>query len=168
MTILIAFPRAGTAQEVGLEQQIAGALQAAPEDRREGATVMGYAAEGDLEVLRDGTNELICLADQPGDDKFRVACYHESRRAYLIRGRELRAAGIAGAENLDRRHQEADAGKLEMPKDPAAPGSCDRAPRPPTSWSSSHAKRSPRSSQLSRLPGVIDKVNFTTCHRGCR
>jgi hypothetical protein len=120
MTILIGLPGTGTAQAVGPEQQIAGALQAAPEDRREGATVMGYTADGDLEVLRNGTNELICLADQPGDDKFRVACYHKSLEAYMVRGRELRAAGIDGAENLDRRHQEADAGELEMPKDPAA------------------------------------------------
>lgn len=112
---------AGTSAETpGTEQQIAGAIQAAPEDRREGATVMGYSAAGELKVLREGDNEIICLADKPGNDKFRVACYHESLEAYMVRGRELRAEGIDGAENLDIRHQEADAGKLEMPSAPAA------------------------------------------------
>ena len=87
------------AQSVGQEQQIKGALSAAPEDRREGATVMGYNADGELVSLREGTNELICLADQPGDDKFRVACYHKSLEPYMVRGRELRAEGIDGADN---------------------------------------------------------------------
>jgi len=110
----------GSAQEIGTDQAIAGAISAAPEDRREGATVMGYSNEGGLEVLRQGTNEIICLADRPGDDKFRVACYHESLEAYMKRGRELRAEGINGADNLQTRHDEADAGKLEMPSAPAA------------------------------------------------
>lgn len=108
------------AQEVGAEQQIAGAVTAAPEDRRESAKVMGYSTEGELVVLRQGSNEIICLADKPGDDKFRAACYHESLEGYMKRGRELRAAGVDGAENLQVRHDEADSGKLEMPSAPAA------------------------------------------------
>ena len=112
---------AGTSPEVpGAEQQIASAVSAAPEDRREAATVMGYSSEGDLMVLREGTNELICLTDKPGDDKFRAACYHQSLEPYMKRGRELRATGIEGADNLQARHDEADAGKLEMPSAPAA------------------------------------------------
>ena len=108
-----------SAEVPGTEQQIAGAVSAAPEDRRDDATVMGYSAEGELTVLREGTNELICLADKPGDDKFRVACYHESLEAYMARGRELRAKGVEGTANLDVRHEEADAGKLQMPNAPA-------------------------------------------------
>lgn len=101
------------------EPQISGAVSAAPEDRRDGATVMGYSDGGDLTVLREGTNELICLADKPGDDRFHATCYHESLEAYMTRGRELRAEGKEGPETLDIRHQEADAGKLEMPSNPA-------------------------------------------------
>ena len=111
----IAHPTAPTT-----EAQIAGAVIAAPEDRRENATVMGYDSDGDLVVLREGTNEIVCIADRPGDDQFRVACYHESLEAYTQRGRELRKEGVEGAENLARRHQEADAGKLAMPSVPAA------------------------------------------------
>ena len=124
LTAVLGLSHAGvatvTAQDVGTSQQIAGALQAAPEDRREGATVKGYTAEGELRVLRQGDNEIICLADEPGDDKFRATCYHESLEDYLIRGRELRAEGIDGAENLDQRHKEADEGKLRLPSSPAA------------------------------------------------
>jgi len=114
--------RGGTAiaDAPGTEQQVAGALSAAPEDRRDGATVMGYSAEGELIQLREGTNELICLADKSGDEHFRVACYHESLEPYMKRGRDLRAAGIEGADNLLARHDEADTGQLEMPSAPAA------------------------------------------------
>lgn len=108
-----------TAEVPGKAQQISGAVSAAPEDRREGATVMGYSDEGDLTVLREGTNELICLADKPGDDRYHATCYHESLEAYMARGRELRAEGKEGPETLDIRHEEADAGKLEMPSTPA-------------------------------------------------
>ena len=89
-TLILVSSGALAAPEVGVDPQIAGALQAAPEDRREAATVMGHDTEGGLVVLRQGTNEIICLADKPGDDNFRVACYHESLEAYMKRGRELR------------------------------------------------------------------------------
>ncbi len=109
----------GLAEQADSEAQITGALQAAPEDRRAGAKVLGYSAEGELMVLREGSNELVCLADKPGDDKFQVACYHQSLEPYMERGRELRAEGIDGPENLQTRHEEADAGKLVMPTEPA-------------------------------------------------
>lgn len=105
---------------VGAEQQILGALAAAPEDRREEATVMGWTASGELTQLREGSNEIICLADPPGDKRFHAACYHRSLEPYMIRGRELRAAGIEGPESFRIRHEEADAGKLAMPVSPAA------------------------------------------------
>ncbi|MEZ5313622.1 MAG: hypothetical protein R2862_08215 [Thermoanaerobaculia bacterium] len=77
------------------EVQIAAALQAAPEDRRAGATVLGYTAldpASVVSVLRQGTNDLVCLADDPRDDRFSVACYHESLEPFMRRGRELAAA----------------------------------------------------------------------------
>ena len=103
-------------------EQIAAALQAAPEDRRAGAEVLGYAAAGGksaVVVLRAGSNDLVCLADQPGDDKFSVACYHKSLEPFMRRGRELDAADVTGEERMKRRWSEADAGTLAMPKTPA-------------------------------------------------
>ena len=78
------------------EVQIAGALAAAPEDRREEARGLGYDASGELVELRAGSNDLVCLADEPGDERFHVACYHVSLEPYMRRGRELRAAGATG------------------------------------------------------------------------
>ena len=117
---LLACAAAAAEPPPGPGLQIAGALAAAPEDRREGATVMGYSPAGELVTLREGTNELICLADKPGDDRFHVACYHRSLEPYMERGRELKAEGVESKESFRIRHEEADAGKLEMPKTPAA------------------------------------------------
>ncbi len=101
------------------EVQIAGALTAAPEDRRAGAKVLGYSPAGELVVLRQGANELVCVADRPGDEMFHSVCYHRSLEPYIQRGRELRAAGVESTESLRIRHEEADANKLQMPTSPA-------------------------------------------------
>ncbi len=99
--------------------QIAAAVAAAPEDRRAGATVLGYSASGELVRLREGENELICLADDPTDERFQVTCYHQSLEPYMARGRELKKQGVASVERLAIRHREADAGELAMPEEPA-------------------------------------------------
>ena len=117
---LLAGAPAASAEPPGPGLQIAGALAAAPEDRREGATVLGYSPAGELVTLREGTNELICLADKPGDERFHVACYHRSLEPYMQRGRELKAEGVESKESFRIRHEEADAGNLEMPETPAA------------------------------------------------
>jgi hypothetical protein len=117
---LLACAATATAQPPGPGLQIAGALSAAPEDRREDATVMGYSPAGELVTLREGSNELICLADKPGDERFHVACYHRSLEPYMRRGRELKAEGLESADSFRVRHEEADAGTLAMPEAPAA------------------------------------------------
>ncbi len=101
-------------------QQIASAVSAAPEDRREKATVLGYNEDGALIELRSGSNEIICLADNPEDDRFQVSCYHKSLEPFMMRGRELRAQGLGSTENMSARHAEADEGKLDLPTSPAA------------------------------------------------
>lgn len=101
------------------DQQIAAAVQAAPEERRAAARVLGYDDAGALVVLREGSNDLVCLADTPGDEKLSVACYHVSLEPFMKRGRELRAAGLGEEERMKRRWEEAEAGTLPMPKSPA-------------------------------------------------
>jgi hypothetical protein len=98
--------------------QIAGAVTAAPADRRDAAAVRGYNAGGELVLLRRGSNELVCLADQPGDGRFQVACYHQALEPYMRRGRELRAAGVTGPDSFEVRHAEIEAGTLAMPRQP--------------------------------------------------
>ncbi|MGH9801076.1 MAG: hypothetical protein ACRD82_11980, partial [Blastocatellia bacterium] len=92
---------------------------AAPEEMREGAAVLGYGADGKLTELRKGTNELICLADDPKDNRFSTSCYHKELEPFMARGRELTAQGIAGgARNENYRWKEIKEGKLKMPKEP--------------------------------------------------
>ncbi len=97
--------------------QIASSILAAPEERRADATVLGYKSDGSLTTLRKGTNELICLADTPGDENFSVACYHEDLEPFMARGRELTAEGHKGKERHEIRWKEVDDGKVEMPRE---------------------------------------------------
>ena len=101
------------------EEQIASAVLAAPEERRAGAAVLGYDAQGKLVTLRKGSNDLICLADKPGDNRFSVACYHKDLEPFMARGRELEAQGITGNERNEKyRWKEIKEGTLPMPREP--------------------------------------------------
>ncbi len=101
------------------EIQIKAALLAAPADKRDGAAVYGYASNGNYTLLRKGTNELICIADDPNQKGFSASCYHKDLEPFMARGRALRKAGKSGQEIFDTREQEAKAGKLKMPKSPS-------------------------------------------------
>ena len=72
--------------------QIAGAVLAAPAELREGAAVLGYDAQGGRVQIREGKNELICLATDPTKTAFNVACYHKDLEPFMSRGRELLAS----------------------------------------------------------------------------
>ena len=102
------------------EIQILGALQAAPDEDRSNATVKGYDASLKLIILKKGTNKLICLADNPTQEGFNSACYHEDLEAFMARGRELKAQGNNRGEIFKLREEEAKAGKLNMPDHPSA------------------------------------------------
>ncbi|MCZ6675588.1 MAG: hypothetical protein O7C75_21880 [Verrucomicrobia bacterium] len=96
--------------------QITTAVLSAPQVDRENATVLGYKNDGTLTVLRKGSNDLICLADDPAKKKFSVACYHESLEPFMERGRELRRNGKSEEEIFNIREEEAKSGQLEMPE----------------------------------------------------
>jgi hypothetical protein len=101
------------------ETQIKMALLSAPAEKRDSATVYGYSANKDFVLLRQGTNELICLADDPNQPGLSVACYHKDLEPFMQRGRELRKLGKTFQEIFDIREKEVKAGKLKMPKQPA-------------------------------------------------
>ena len=101
------------------EEQIASTILAAPEERRAGAAVLGYDAQGKLVTLRPGSNDLICLADKPADTRFSAACYHKDLEPFMARGRELEAQGIKGSERNEKyRWKEIKEGTLKMPREP--------------------------------------------------
>lgn len=106
-------------QSMTRDQQLATAVLPAPPDRRDGATVLGYDANGTLVTLREGSNDFICLADEPGDESFHAACYHESLEPFMARGRELRAEGKSRGEVMQIRAEEARSGALPMPEQSA-------------------------------------------------
>ena len=102
------------------DRQVAAALLALPATMRDSATVLGYREPGSLVELRKGTNGMTCLADNPADSTFHVACYHESLEPFMARGRALRAAGVTGDQVDSVRFREIRAGTLAMPRGPAA------------------------------------------------
>jgi hypothetical protein len=100
------------------DAQVAQAVLAAPEDRRAGAAVLGFV-DGKVTTLRPGTNDLICLADNPAVEGFNVACYHKDLDPFMARGRALTAQGVTDDKQRDQtRFAEIKAGTLAMPKEP--------------------------------------------------
>jgi hypothetical protein len=107
------------AQIPSADAQIAAAVQAAPQERRADATVLGYDEKGALTTLRNGTNDMICLADNPKDERFSVACYHKDLEPFMARGRELTAEGTTqNRARAEARFKEIEAGTLPMPREP--------------------------------------------------
>ena len=79
------------------------------------STVLGYRENGILEVLRKGTNNMICLADNPETDGFSVSAYQSDLEPFMERGRSLKAEGLDFKTIFDIRESEAKSGMLKMP-----------------------------------------------------
>lgn len=99
--------------------QIKTALLAAPEMYHDGATVLGYNSEGKLITLREGTNGMVCLADDPSKEGISVACYAAELEPFMARGRALAMEGKNNEEKQGVRKTEIDAGTLKMPAEPS-------------------------------------------------
>jgi hypothetical protein len=114
-----------------VEAQVAAAVLPLPEEFRADATVLGYLMGNKLTVIRPGSGAMICLADDPREARFHVACYHRDLEPFMARGRELRAGGMSADSASDQRNAEVESGKLPMPKQgalwqlTAAPDSMD-------------------------------------------
>ena len=108
-----------TAGQASATDQIDRALLAAPQTLRQGATVLGYGGEaraGDpLTVLRVGSNDLICLADDPDRTGFHVACYHASLDPFMRIGRRIKAEGGDRAAIQAARYAALEGGQIEAP-----------------------------------------------------
>jgi len=143
------------------EQQIQAAVSPAPAQMQEDATVLGYNQEGELITLREGTNELICLADDPTDDRFHAACYHLDLEPFMKRGRELREEGLSGDEVRETRRQEIENGTLPMPEKPMALYSLTGEP---DGWDySTHTLRSARPLYVIYIPySTVESTGLST------
>lgn len=110
LILFFAFRQTSSAQSY--EDQ---AVLAAPEALRANATIYGFDQDGNFKVFRIGTNQMICLGDDPTKDGFSVAAYHKELDPFMARGRELKNAGKSFKEIFEIREQEVKSKSLAMP-----------------------------------------------------
>lgn len=101
------------------DNQIAMAVLAGPEELRTEATVMGFDAEGNQVVIRQGSNDLICRSDDPNKSGFECVCYNLDMEPFMARGRQLKKEGKNSGEIFDIREKEAKDGAFPMPERPS-------------------------------------------------
>ena len=99
--------------------QIAAAVTPLPDELKADAAVLGYVTPGKLVSLRDGKNDMICLAPEPGAKAFHSACYHKAMEPFMARGRSLRAGGVKGAQVDTVRFADVKSGRLKVPAQPS-------------------------------------------------
>ena len=102
------------------EEQIAETVRALPEALRDDATVIGYNETGERIILKEGTNDMICWADDPNssDDRgaFYVVCFPKSLEPYMTRFREFTKQGVSDMSWFGVLASEIESGKIPMPK----------------------------------------------------
>ncbi|HKL36508.1 MAG TPA: hypothetical protein VJ899_09490, partial [Salegentibacter sp.] len=79
----------------------------------------GYDEDGKVIMLKEGTNNLVCIADDPGMNGISVSCYNKKLEPFMSRGRELKAEGKDMMQRRAVRQQEVESGKLKMPDAPS-------------------------------------------------
>ncbi len=114
--LVSALPARLAGQVKSVDRQIAEAVTPLPEGERAEATVYGYRAGSKLAtIIRQGSNNFVCLADVPGDERFQISCYHKGLDPFMAMGRELRAGGMEQADVVQHRMEAIQAGKLVIP-----------------------------------------------------
>ena len=102
-----------------LGQSIAAAVLPLPEQLRAGATVVRLDASWQPQVLRQGTNGMVCIANTPNVDRFDVRCYRDTFIPVVYRAFQL-GYRVAGEKVGD----EVRAGKLHLSNEPTAGYRC--------------------------------------------
>ena len=110
---------AGVLSAQSQDQMIAAAVQPLPAPLRSGAAVVRLDAAGQPNVLRPGTNGMVCMADQPGDAEFDVRCYRESFIHVVYR-----AFQFGASTSSPKVAAEIAAGTLELSNQPTAGFRC--------------------------------------------
>jgi len=97
------------------DTQIIEARMCLSEEDGKNATIYGYDEQGQFVKLRVGTNNFICLADDPKKSGFSVAAYHKNLDPYMARGRQLKNEGKKFQEIFKIRGEEIEAGNYNIP-----------------------------------------------------
>jgi hypothetical protein len=114
--LVLALPAGLAGQVKSVDRQIAEAVTALPEGERGEATVYGYRGGSNLAtIIRRGSNNFVCLADVPGDERFQISCYHKGLDPFMAMGRELRAEGMEQTAVMQHRMAAIQAGTLVIP-----------------------------------------------------
>jgi hypothetical protein len=100
------------------ELQIKTAVLSAPLEKQSEATVYGYSPEGKFIILREGHNDMVCLADNPKQAGIQTSCYFKELEPFMARGRALAMEGKNPKQVSDIREAEIKSGDLEMPMQP--------------------------------------------------
>ena len=96
-TLLVAIP---TQAQESAEERIAQAIAPLPEALRGGATVLSFDENDNSSVLRQGTNNMVCWADD-STEEFNVSCFPKSIESMMVRRRELGfLRGVSGAADI--------------------------------------------------------------------
>ena len=97
------------------KKRVQNAVEALPKGKRDGALVLGHSDGGPMDTLRKGSNEFICLADDPEKEGFSAACYHKELEAFMRLGRKLDRQGKGRKEKFEARKKAIESGRIEMP-----------------------------------------------------
>ena len=104
--------------------EIATATTPLPALMKDAAAVVRLDAAGKPEQLRAGSNDMVCIADLPGDADFDVRCYNKDFIAVVYRSFQLRRqVGTHGgvSETIE---AEIKAGRIKLPEQPTAGYRC--------------------------------------------
>lgn len=101
------------------EVQIITATLPAPEADKAGAMIYGYNESGKLVVLREGSNNLVCISDNPAKKGISISCYSKKLEPFMARGRELNEQGLDFQQRTKIRGDEVSKGILKMPDVPS-------------------------------------------------
>jgi len=91
-----------------------------PEGLRDGATVMGMDSTHRPVVLRQGSNDMVCMRVVPGEAPWDARCYEATIARLIFRAGELVMSGLTIDSVGPRIEAETRAGTLALPKQPAA------------------------------------------------
>lgn len=120
---VVLFSALQASQALGLS--IEAAVLPLPEQLRAGATVVRLDSSWQPQVLRQGTNGMVCIAERPdiggrpSNDKFDARCYRDTFIPVVYRAFAL-GYGVSGAKVGD----EVKAGKLQLSNQPTAGYRC--------------------------------------------
>jgi hypothetical protein len=98
---------------------IAAAVLPLPEQLRPGATVVRLNSSLQPEMLRQGKNGMVCIADRPNDEAFDVRCYRDTFIPVVYRAFQL-GYQVDGEKVAS----EIKSGKLKLSNEPTAGYRC--------------------------------------------